>query len=81
MTFDLSGTHIRDEALQGRAVGIAAREAAIAILGPDQRPAGVGLAPDVGPTGVILGIERVEVLFETLVGRHPGIDRATHRPA
>lgn len=28
---------------------------------------------------IALSVERVEVLFEPLVGRHPGIDRAANR--
>ena len=76
---DLSGADIVQQALQGWAVGVAAREAAIVVFGPDQRPAGMRLASDVGLGGIILGIERVEVLLEPLVGRDPGVDRAADR--
>jgi hypothetical protein len=38
------------------------------ILGPDHRPAGMLLAPDIGLRGIVLGVEGVEVLFEALVG-------------
>ena len=45
---DLAGPDILQQTLQGRAVGIATGEAAIVIFGPDQGPAGMGLAPDIG---------------------------------
>ena len=45
---DLSGSQILQQPLQRRAVGIAAGEAAIVIFGPDQRPAGMRLTPDIG---------------------------------
>jgi hypothetical protein len=39
-------------------------------------PAFPCLAPDVGLAGLTLGIERVEILLESLVGRLAGVDRA-----
>ena len=75
---DLAGADIVQQTLEGRAVGIAAGEAAIVIFGPDQGPAGMGLAPDIGLRRIILGIERVEVLLQPLFGRDPGIDRAAN---
>jgi hypothetical protein len=39
----------------------------------------MGLAPDIGLRGIILGVERVKVLLQPLVGRDAGIDRAVHR--
>ena len=65
---DLPGPHVLKQPLQRRAVGIAAGEAAIVIFGPDHRPAGMLLAPDIGLRGIVLGVEGVEVLFEPLVG-------------
>ena len=38
------------------------------------RCAGVYLAPNIGLRGIVLGVEGVEVLFEALVGGHPGVD-------
>ena len=77
---DLPAPNILQQSLQGRAVGIAAGEAAIVILGSNQRPAGMGLASDIGLRGIILGIEGVEVLFQPLVGGDAGIDRAANLP-
>jgi hypothetical protein len=45
---DLSGSQILKQPLQRRAVGVAAGEAAIVIFGPNQGPAGMRLAPDIG---------------------------------
>ena len=76
---DLAGPHIVQQPLQGWPVGVAAREAAIVVFASQQRPAGMGLAADIGLRGIILGVERVEVLLEPLVGRDAGVDRATNR--
>ena len=76
---DLAGPYVLQEPLQGRAVGIAAGEAAVVVFGPQQGPSGMGLAADIGLRGIILGVERVEVLLEPLVGRDAGIDRAANR--
>ena len=75
---DLSGSHILEQPLQRRAVGVATGEAAIVIFGPDERPAGMRLAADIGLRGIILGVEGVEVLFQPLVGGDPGVDRAAN---
>ena len=76
---DLAGPHILQQPLQGWPVGVAAGEAAVVVFGPQQRPTRVRLAADIGLRGIILGVERVEVLLEPLVGRHAGIDRAANR--
>src|SRR6478735_11403152 len=36
----------------------------------------MGLAFDIGAGSLILGIQRVELLVEAILGRDPGIDRA-----
>ena len=38
----------------------------------------MGLAPYIGMCGIILRIQRVEVLIEVSLGRDPGIDGAAH---
>jgi hypothetical protein len=40
----------------------------------------MGLAANIGLRGIVLGIERVEVLLKPLVGRDAGIDRAANDP-
>src|SRR5262249_62249257 len=49
------------------------------VAGPDQAPAGMRLAADIGLRGVILGIQRVEVLLESVLARHAGVDGAANR--
>ena len=75
---DLAGADIIQQTLEGGAVGIATGETTIVIFAPQQRPAGMGLAADIGLRGVKLGIEGVEVLLQPLFGRDPGIDRAAN---
>src|SRR5262249_33857346 len=59
----------------GRAPGIPA----VIVAGPDQGPAGMSLTADIGLRGVILGIERVEVLLKPGLGRDAGVDGAADR--
>src|SRR4051794_9332405 len=42
-------------------------------------PALMGLALDVGLRGLALGVEGVEVLLKTVLGRDPRVDRAAQR--
>ena len=60
--------HIVQESLQSWPVGVATRKAAVVVFASQQRPPGVRLAPDIGLRRFILGVQRVEVLVETLVG-------------
>ena len=73
---DPSGLNIGQQFLQRRPVHRPAGIAAVVVVIPDQSPALMRLALDVGLGGLPLGVEGVEVLFEPLVGRDPGIDRA-----
>jgi hypothetical protein len=70
------GANVREELLEGRAVGGSAGKAAIVIAGTNQAPTGMGLTADIGLRRIILGVERVEVLIEARLGRDPGIDGA-----
>jgi hypothetical protein len=36
------------------------------------------LAADIGLGGIVLSVERVEVLFEALIGGNTGVDRAAN---
>ena len=76
---DLAGFDVGQEPLQGRAVGRAAGIAAVLVAGADYGPAGMGLTADIGLRGVLLGVERIEILLKPVVGRHPGVDGAAHR--
>src|SRR6266496_6262202 len=72
------GPDIGQELLERRAVGRAAGIAAVGIAGPDQGPAFRRLAAHIGFGGVMLGIERVEILLQPMIGGDPGIDGAAN---
>ena len=73
---DLARLDVGQQALQGRALQGAAGEAAIVVAVGQQPPALVLLAGDVGLAGLALGIERVEVLLQPLLGGLAGVDGA-----
>src|SRR5262245_57164625 len=74
---DLARLNVGEQQLQAGAFQRPAGEAAIVIMSPDELPALMGLALDVGLCRLALGIERVKVLFEAMLGGLPGIDGAT----
>ena len=76
---DLPGADILQQPLQVRPVGRAAGVAAVVIAGADQGPAGMGLALDIGRRSIVLGIQRVELLVEPMLGGDTGIDGAADR--
>src|SRR5882757_7852448 len=76
---DLAGADIVQQLLKVRSVGGPAGVSAIVIAGTDQGPAGMGLTLDVGGGGLVLRIQRVELLVEPMIGRDPRIDRASDR--
>jgi hypothetical protein len=65
---DPARPNVIEEALKSRSHKRSAGIAAIVIGLRDQFPAFLSLTPDVRRTGFALSIERVEVLFEALVG-------------
>ena len=67
---------VGEQLLQRRPLQRAAGEAAVVVGVADQRPALGALAGDVGLAGLALGVQRVELLVEALLGRLPGVDRA-----
>ena len=66
---------VPEHLLKGGTVGVAAGEAAVAVL-LDEGPAVALLALDVGERGVPLRVERVVGLFEALFGRLAHVDGA-----
>ena len=76
---DLPGSDVVQQPLQGGTVGGSAGVPAIVVAGPDQGPAVMGLALDVGLGGLVLGVQRVELLVEPVLGGDPRIDRAADR--
>jgi hypothetical protein len=61
----LAGLHVIEKVLENRAVGIAAREAAR--LWHSDESAGMDLAASIRLRGIVLSIERIEVVVEPLV--------------
>ncbi len=78
---DLAGLDIGEEPLQRRALHRSAREASVVIHVWECNPSGLPLACDIGLTGFALGIKRIELLLEPIVGRFAGVDRATENLA
>src|SRR6202011_1465800 len=76
---NLAGADIIQQSLKVGAVGGPAGVSPIVIAGPDQGPAGMGLALDVGRSGLVLRVERVELLVQPVLGRDPRIDRTADR--
>ena len=73
---DQPGLDVAQQALQRRPLQRAARDPAIVVLVRQRNPALGALARDVGEPRLALGVERVELLLETLLGGLAGIDRA-----
>ena len=76
---DLAGPDIGQELLQGRAVERGAREAAIVVVVGNEPPALMRLALDIGLAGLALGVERVELEVEVMLGRLAGVDGAARK--
>src|SRR5580698_4730986 len=57
----------------------AARVATVVVAGPDQLPAFMSLALDVGFRGLPLIVERVELLLQAMLSRDAGVDGAAQR--
>ena len=72
---EAAGLYVSKQLLQPGSVGRATRIAAIIIMAAHQRPAGMRLTADIGLGGITLGVERVEILVEPVIGGHPGINR------
>ena len=73
---DPPGVDIGEQALEGRAFQRAARDAAVIVHLRQGHPAGALLAENIGVTGLALGIQRVELLLEPLLGGLAGVDGA-----
>src|SRR3984893_15277051 len=76
---NLPGADIVQQLLKVRSVSEPTGIPPIVIAGTDQGPTGMGLAFDIGGGGIVLGVQRVELLVETMVGGDPGIDRTADR--
>jgi hypothetical protein len=76
---DPAAPDIVEEVLQRRAFQTAAGQAAIVVAVWQHHPALVLLAGDVGGAGLPLGMERVELLLQPVLGALAGIDGAADR--
>src|SRR5260370_41919139 len=76
---DLAGLDVGQEARESGPVHVAPGKAAVVITSRQTLPALVALALDVGQGGFALRIERVEVLFKTLLGGFAGVNGAPDR--
>jgi hypothetical protein len=74
---DLAGPDIVQKPLQVGTVGRSSGVTAIVTTRPEEGPAGMGLAPDIGRVGLVLRIEGVKVLIKALISRDPRVDRTT----
>lgn len=73
---DHPGTDIRQEALEGGALHGAAREATVVIGGLDQTPSFSGLTLNECLTRLALGVQRIEILLQSLFVGPSGVDCA-----
>jgi hypothetical protein len=73
---DPSRLHVNEQLLERWPFHRPAGEAAVVVTIPNQSPALMRLALDVGLACLPLGVEGVEVLFEPLLGRDARIDGA-----
>jgi hypothetical protein len=77
---DPMSANVVQQPLEGWPVHRAAGVAAVVVVGPDQLPAFVSLALDVGFRCFPLVVERVELLLQAMLSRDAGVDGAAqHR--
>ena len=74
-----SSANIVQQPLERWPLQRAAGVAAVVVVGPDQLPALVGLALDVGFRCLPLIVERVELLLQAMLGRDAGVHGAAQR--
>ena len=69
---------VGEQPMQSRPFHRRAGEPAIVITGAQAHPAFVQLAADEGFAGFALCLQRIEFLFEPLLGRFAGVDRTAN---
>ena len=78
LAYLLAGLDVGDEPLQGRPLYRAAGIPSVIIQRWQRPPAFVSLGQDKGRASFALGVQRIERLLQTLLGRFAGIDRTTN---
>jgi hypothetical protein len=76
---DPAGVDILQELLKGRAIEIAAGIGGVVIMLGEGPPALRGLTLYIGLAGIPLGIERIELQFQAMLGGFAGVDGAAQR--
>src|ERR1700741_5303747 len=74
--FDETLADIAEQVLERRALHARARDPTVVVMSPDQPPPLTRLALDKCLACLALGVERIEVLLQSLLGRLAGIDGA-----
>jgi hypothetical protein len=75
---NVAGLDVGQELLQCWPVEVAAGVAAVVVAAGQAGPAGMGLAVDIGFRRFALGVRRVDVLVESLLGTFARVDRTAH---
>src|SRR5271157_333937 len=73
---DPVSANVVEQSRERRPLHRAAGIAAVVVTSPDQLPAFMGLALDVGLRRLPLVVERVELLLQAMLGRNAGVDGA-----
>ena len=76
---DPAGLDIGQQLFQGRAVEVAAGIGRVVVVLGEGPPALRGLALDIGLAGLPLGVQRIELLLQAMLGGFAGVDRAAQR--
>jgi hypothetical protein len=69
--------NIVQQSLQVGTIGGPTGISAIIISRSDQGPTSMGLTFDISRGRFVLGVQRIEILVEPLLGGDPGVDRTT----
>src|SRR5580692_6421173 len=71
---------IVQQSLQVGTIGGSTRISAVIISRPDQGPAGMGLTFDISRGSFVLGVQRIELLVESVFRGDAGVDRTADGP-
>ena len=74
----MAGVDIFEKLLESRTVEVCAGESTVVVMSRNQGPAEMLLAYDVRFGGLALGMKRVKILIEALLGAFSSVDRAAN---
>src|SRR5271156_2797749 len=75
---DSSGSNVLKQAFEGGPLHVSTGVTAVIVFRCNRLPAFVPLAENIGFASLALGMERIEGLLQTLLGRFAGLNRTTH---